>query len=144
MAIDLSQFLPYQLTNLATLLSTRFAQTYEQKYQLSIPQWRIIANLAQYGQSTGKGLCVQANMDKSTVSRAIKKLSERQLIVASSNEKDKRASYWQLSEQGAALYQRIVPEALEWEQALLSVLNNDEYTQLIVTIEKLTKQLQRA
>ncbi|MEJ2911533.1 MarR family winged helix-turn-helix transcriptional regulator [Pseudoalteromonas sp. C12FD-1] len=90
MEIDLNEFLPYQLNQLATKISNDFASVYQQKYNLTISQWRIVANLAQFGQSNARELCSLANMDKSTVSRAIKALIDQGYLVTQLSEQDKR------------------------------------------------------
>ena len=142
MKIDLTRFLPYQLTHLATLVSNDFASVYKKEFDLTIPQWRIIANLAQSGQSTAKQLCTQADMDKSTVSRAVKTLIDEGLIYSELNKHDKRAAFLMLSDKGEALYEKITPQALQWEQVLLSCLSNDEQHQLIAIFDKLKNKLQ--
>ncbi|CAM3753634.1 MULTISPECIES: MarR family winged helix-turn-helix transcriptional regulator [Pseudoalteromonas] len=141
MALDLDTFLPYRLANLANQMSEEFAPVYQQQSDLTIPQWRILFNLAQFGQSNAKALCVQAAMDKSTVSRAIKALIDKQLVVSLVNPNDKRASLLQLSEQGRLLYQKLAPDALAWEQELLTVLNKAEYQALLSCLDKLTSKL---
>lgn len=143
MKINLDTFLPYQLNNLATLVSNDFATLYQQQFGLNIPQWRVLANLAQFGQSTAKDLCRQANMDKSTVSRALKALLERQLISSEINPQDKRAALLMLNEQGQQLYADIAKQALAWEQQLLSALSRDEYSTLMRCFDKLTVKLQQ-
>ena len=85
MKLNLETFLPYQLTNIATRVSNDFAQVYQDKYDLNIPQWRVLSNLAQYGQSNAKDLCIQASMDKSTVSRAVKALVNKDLVCSKLN-----------------------------------------------------------
>ena len=142
MKIDLTTFLPYQLTHLATLVSNDFSSIYKKEFDLTIPQWRIIANLAQSGQSTAKQLCTQADMDKSTVSRAVKTLIDEGLIYSELNKHDKRAAFLMLSDKGMALFEKITPQALQWEQALLSCLSDDEQRQLIAIFEKLKNKLQ--
>jgi len=143
MKINLDTFLPYQLTNIATLVSNDFAKVYKREFGLNIPQWRILANLAQYGQSTAKQLCTQADMDKSTVSRAVKALIEKQLISSKTNQQDKRVALLMLNEQGKQLYADIATQALEWEQQLLSELSCDEYLTLMRCFDKLTIKLQQ-
>ena len=54
--LDLKQFLPYSLTNIAMQMSAQFSELYQQQFDLTVPQWRIIANLAQYGERTAKEL----------------------------------------------------------------------------------------
>ncbi|MBH0021285.1 MarR family transcriptional regulator [Pseudoalteromonas sp. SWXJ133] len=141
MKIDLATFLPYQLTNVATRVSNDFAEVYQTKYGLNIPQWRILANLAQYGQSNAKDLCTQANMDKSTVSRAIKVLIDKGLMRSELNEQDKRVALLALSQAGQSLYEQIAPDALNWEKQLLSTLTNDEHEVLVSIFEKLNNTL---
>ncbi|GAA78304.1 MarR family winged helix-turn-helix transcriptional regulator [Pseudoalteromonas sp. BSi20495] len=141
MKIDLATFLPYQLTNIATRVSNDFAEVYQTKYGLNIPQWRILANLAQYGQSNAKDLCTQANMDKSTVSRAVKVLIDKGLVKSELNAQDKRAALLVLSKAGQSLYENIAPDALNWEKQLLSTLTNEEYGVLVSIFEKLNNKL---
>ncbi len=142
MKINLDTFLPYQLTNIATLVSNDFAKVYKREFGLNIPQWRILANLAQYGQSTAKQLCTQADMDKSTVSRAVKALITKGFICSKVNEQDKRAAFLMLSDEGEVLYKKITPEALAWEAQLLNTLSDDERQQMMSIFDKLKHQLQ--
>lgn len=142
MKINLDTFLPYQLTNIATLVSNDFAKVYKREFGLNIPQWRILANLAQYGQSTAKQLCTQADMDKSTVSRAVKALITKGFICSKVNEQDKRAAFLMLSDEGETLYKKITPEALAWEAQLLNTLSDDERQQMMSIFDKLKHQLQ--
>lgn len=141
MALDLETFLPYRLANLASKMSEEFAPVYQQQSDLTIPQWRILFNLAQFGQSNAKALCEQAAMDKSTVSRAIKALIEKHYVVSLVDQDDKRASLLELSEQGRLLYQKLAPAALAWEQQLLTVIDKSEYQILLKCLDKLTEKL---
>ncbi|ASM52130.1 hypothetical protein PESP_b0592 [Pseudoalteromonas espejiana DSM 9414] len=141
MSKDLNEFLPYQLNQLATKISDDFALVYQQKYDLTIAQWRVIANLAQFGQNSAKDLCSLANMDKSTVSRAVKVLVNKNLVYSKLNENDKRAALLVLSEQGESLHSRIAIEANNWEKQLLNELSDNEYQVLNTVIEKLNSKL---
>ena len=100
--LDLQKFLPYSLTNIAVQMSEQFSELYQQ-FDLTVPQWRVIANLAQYGQCSAKALCDMAQMDKSTVSRAVKSLLARELLTAKPDPIDKRANLLMLSKKGVCL-----------------------------------------
>ncbi|XQF91355.1 MarR family winged helix-turn-helix transcriptional regulator (plasmid) [Pseudoalteromonas espejiana] len=137
MNIDLNEFLPYQLNQLATKISDDFARVYQQKYDLTIAQWRVIANLAQFGQNSAKDLCSLANMDKSTVSRAIKALFDKGYLVTQLSEQDKRATNVMLNQQGKELYQRIAQDAYVWEKQLAANFSKHEQQQLLSLLTKL-------
>ncbi|KPH93794.1 MarR family transcriptional regulator [Pseudoalteromonas porphyrae] len=141
MALDLETFLPYRLANIASKMSEEFACVYQQQSNLTIPQWRILFNLAQLGQSHAKELCMQASMDKSTVSRAIKALIDKQYIISILNPEDKRASLLELTSDGHELYKQLAPDALAWEQQLLVVLDEQEYQVLQQCLDKLSIKL---
>ena len=137
MEIDLNEFLPYQLNQLATKISDDFASVYQQKYNLTISQWRIVANLAQFGQSNARELCSLANMDKSTVSRAIKALIDQGYLVTQLSEQDKRATDVMLNQRGKELYQCIAQDAHIWERQLAANFSKDEQEQLLSLLIKL-------
>ena len=137
MEIDLEQFLPYQLNQMANLISDDFARVYQQKYNLTIPQWRVLANLAQYGKSNAKDLCTQANMDKSTVSRAIKSLLQRGYVEAQLNQQDKRVTQVMLNEPGNAIYKLIARDAQNWEGQLAEKFSKQQQVQLLNLLKEL-------
>ncbi|WP_105173379.1 MarR family winged helix-turn-helix transcriptional regulator [Pseudoalteromonas sp. T1lg122] len=141
--LDLQQFLPYSLTNIAMQMSEQFSELYQQQFNLTVPQWRVIANLAQYGECSAKELCDMAQMDKSTVSRAVKSLLSRELIVAKANPTDKRASLLSLSAGGIALHEQIVPLANEWQARLVSGLDSQALQQFMHTLSTLSEQLNK-
>ena len=141
MEIDLEQFLPYQLNQMANLISDDFARVYQQKYNLTIPQWRVLANLAQYGKSNAKDLCTQANMDKSTVSRAIKSLLQRGYVEAQLNQQDKRVTQVMLNEQGNAIYKLIARDAQNWEAQLAEKFSKQQQVQLLNLLKELKEAL---
>ncbi len=141
---DLQQFLPYSLTNIAMQMSAQFSEHYKQQFDLTVPQWRVIANLARYGQCSAKELCDLAQMDKSTVSRAVKSLLMRDLLTARANPIDKRASLLALSAQGISLHEQIIPNALAWQSKLISEIDSHEFQQFIDTLSKLSSYLNKS
>ena len=39
--LDLQQFLPYSLTNIAMQMSEQFSELYQKQFDLTVPQWRV-------------------------------------------------------------------------------------------------------
>ncbi len=135
--IQLNKFLPYRLAKCANHISEAFSVVYTKEFGLTIPQWRILVNLAEYGTVNAKYLGQLAAMDKSTVSRAVLSLQDAGYVIKQADEKDKRAYNLFLSPAGSNLYLKIVPKALAWEENILKGLNENEKSQLFNLLDKL-------
>ncbi|MEK0160263.1 MarR family transcriptional regulator [Pseudoalteromonas piscicida] len=138
--LNINDFLPYQLVSLSTKVSNDFAHVYEQKGELTQPQWRVLSHAIQQEGITAKHICELASMDKSTVSRAIKQLQDRELIEMLVSPSDKRAKTIAVTEQGRVLYQTLTPLALAWEAELLSCFSDEQKERFV----QLLKLLQSA
>ncbi|HEV7986046.1 MAG TPA: MarR family winged helix-turn-helix transcriptional regulator, partial [Steroidobacteraceae bacterium] len=68
-ALRLQDYLPYRLSVAANAVSRVIARAYERQFGLKIPQWRLIAVLADEGPLTQQALCGRTVMDKVTVMR---------------------------------------------------------------------------
>lgn len=132
----LHHFIPYRLANLADTVSTACSKIYRDAFGLSIPEWRILARLAEQDGLNSKLIGHITFMDKSKVSRAVKQLEEKGLLVRSTQQ-DKRVCQLSLTKKGQELYSQLVPIALEWESELLSSLSITEYRDLLRILEKL-------
>ena len=64
--LKLEQFLPYRLSVASNTLSQAIAQDYEQRYALSMTEWRVMAVLARYdGEGFGaREVAERTAMDK--------------------------------------------------------------------------------
>ena len=135
--LRLRRFLPYRCNNLAEKISVSLSRIYVDEFGVSIPQWRILATLAEEGELQAKRIGELTNMDKVRVSRAVSALLEDGLLVRRACSADQRASLLRLSARGRRLYQRIVPEALAWERSLVESLSPGERQTLFTLLDKL-------
>jgi len=78
--LRLQDYLPYRLSVAANAVSRLIARSYERQFGLKIPQWRLLAVLADEGPLTQQALCGRTIMDKVTVMRAARGLLRRRLI----------------------------------------------------------------
>ncbi|PMR74636.1 MarR family winged helix-turn-helix transcriptional regulator [Billgrantia endophytica] len=141
--LDLDQFLPYRLNSLADRISQALAQLYEERYQLNIAQWRVLAWLSHCDELTAKKVCTYTNMDKARVSRAIQALEERGLITRTPSPRDQRLHDLHLTAAGQAMLAELIPEAQAWEAELVATLTAGEYRDLLNVMRKLERQLER-
>jgi DNA-binding MarR family transcriptional regulator len=118
--IELERFLPYRLSVLANLTSSTIAVAYEQQFDLSIPEWRVIAVLSRYPGLSARDVAQKSRMDAVAVSRAVKRLLRAGRLQRTVDAADRRRSVLQVSRSGAAVYRQVAPLALRFEQDLLA------------------------
>jgi DNA-binding MarR family transcriptional regulator len=137
-SLHLTEFFPYQLTQLQAKVSDNVAEIYTGRFDLSRQEWRVLASLGNGELLSAKQIGEQTNLEKMPASRAITKMQTQGLLVKSTDKMDKRSSLLKLTDQGLSVYQQLIPMVLEREKELLSVLNIQEKDQLNKIIEKLT------
>ena len=116
--LQLDDFLPFRLSYTSNLVSERIARSYEALFGLKIPEWRLIAVIAEGRGTTQQDIGARTRMDKVTVSRAAVALFERGLITRAPNPADGRSHLLTLTPAGHTLYAQIAPKALELEAAI--------------------------
>lgn len=136
-SLHLSNFFPYQLTQLQAKVSDNIADIYTGRFELSRQEWRVLASLGNGELLSAKQIGEQTNLEKMPASRAIAKMQTQGLLIKNTDKADKRSSLLKLTAQGLATYQQLIPMVLAREQELLSVLNAEEKNQLTDIIEKL-------
>jgi DNA-binding MarR family transcriptional regulator len=140
-SVQLKQFLPYRMVHLAANISLALSKIYKQEFDITIPEWRVLAQLAQQNRLYAKDIGDLTSMDKSKVSRAVKALESKHCLIRQTDKKDNRAAYLSLTSQGNSLYQKIAPKALQWERELIGILEADEHRELMKMLDKLDKQV---
>jgi DNA-binding MarR family transcriptional regulator len=118
-ALRLDGYLPYRLSVASNAVSRLIARAYEDRFGLTIPQWRLIAVLAEDGPLTQQAIGARTVMDKVTVSRATQGLVKRRLVQRAPHDADGRSHHLALSKAGERLYGEVAPVALEYEARLL-------------------------
>jgi DNA-binding MarR family transcriptional regulator len=135
--LELERFLPYRLSILSNTISQAIAADYEQLYDLSMTEWRVMAVLARYELLSAREVAERTAMDKVAVSRALARLVEAGRVVRDTHDEDRRRSVLTLSEDGWAVHDAVAPLARSHERRLLDRLNDEEQRQLLVILEKL-------
>ena len=118
-ALRLDGYLPYRLSVASNAVSRLIARAYEDRFGLTIPQWRLIAVLGEGGALTQQEIGARTVMDKVTVSRATQGLVKRRLVQRAPHDADGRSHHLALSKAGERLYSEVAPVALEYEARLL-------------------------
>jgi DNA-binding MarR family transcriptional regulator len=133
----LERFLPYRLSYTANLVSDAIANVYQRSFGLAIPEWRVIAHVAESAGITQQQIGLRTRMDKVTVSRATRALSSRGLIARKPNPLDQRSRLLVLTARGRQLYRAVAPRALELERAVFDQFSAREIAGLRRTLARI-------
>lgn len=138
--LRLDDYLPYRLSVASNAVSGLIARAHQDRFDISIPQWRLICVLAENPGLTQAQIVLRTMMDKVTVSRAAQGLFARDLIGRTDHEADGRSHVLSLTAAGLTLYDEIAPLAQAYEAALVSGLSPEQ----VKLLKRLLLKLQGA
>ena len=136
--LNLDRFMPYRLSIVTNRVSSAIARHYSERFNLSIPEWRVIAVLGQTPGLSARQVAERTAMDKVQVSRAVASLLAARRLSKEAHVSDGRSAHLSLSVRGKAIYDEVVPLALDLETRFLSVLTPSERKALDRLLSKLS------
>lgn len=117
-AFDLDRFTPYRLSVAAQRTSDELARLYRARFGLSVPQWRVLAHLAQEGDVSVREIETRVALEKSKVSRAAARLEASGLVAKTVNDADRRLVRLSLTPKGQALMAELLPIAADYQAGI--------------------------
>ena len=135
--LTLDAFLPYRLSIASNRVSSAVATAYQALFALKIPEWRLIAVIAEGEAMTQQALGAATQMDKVTVSRAAIALVDRGLVKRAPNPDDQRSHLLSLSKAGQALYESVAPKALALEAGIFAGFSSEELAQFAAMLARI-------
>lgn len=138
--LRLDAYLPYRLSVASNAVSGLIARAYQDRFGLSVPQWRLICVLAEDGGLTQGQIVARTVMDKVTVSRAAQGLLKRHMVERTDHQADGRSHVLALSAEGGRMYADIAPLAMAYEAALIAGLTPED----VELLKRLLTRLQTA
>ena len=138
--LTLDEYVPYRLSVASNAVSRVISRAYASRFGLKIPEWRLVAVLADHGDLTQQELVARTEMDKVTVSRAVQGLVTRGLAAQHLDPRDGRLRRLRLTAEGVSLHAEIGPAALAMEAEVLAGLTADE----VETLKGLLRRMERA
>ena len=135
--LELESFLPYRLSVLANRVSAAIAADYAERFDLTIPEWRVMAALGRFPGLSAAEVASFTAMDKVAVSRAVARLIAAKRLLRGVAAEDRRRSVLRLSPAGERIYRQIVPLARRHESRLAAELSEPERRELDRLLDKL-------
>ena len=136
-ALKLDEFLPHRLNVCASLVSAALSAVYAERYQIGVPEWRVLVTLGQFGMMTAKAVGSHSHMHKTKVSRAVALLERRKLVARKANRDDLREAFLSLTPAGRDVYSELAPIAVGFVTQLMDTLDSDDCAALDRALKKL-------
>ena len=134
--------MPFRLNRLAAEVSAALSSEYQERYGLDIPEWRVLATLGFRNDAcSAQYIAHCTRTHKSTISRAVTALMNRQLVERVENEDDRREFRLRMTRKGNALYEQLIPRLLRKEQEILSCLSAQEQKDFARMLGKIEQSL---
>src|SRR5438105_1082717 len=136
--LDLFRFTPFRLNRLAAEVSMALSSEYQERYGLDIPEWRVLATLGFRNDAcSAQYISDCTRTHKSTISRAVTTLMQRQVVERVENAHDRREFRLRLTKKGKTLYEELIPRLLRKEREILSCLTPQERKELASLLGKI-------
>lgn len=139
--LELERFLPYRLSILSNTISHAIASDYQQRFDLGVTEWRVMAVLARFDGLSARQVAERTAMDKVAVSRALARLVEAGRVDRATHDDDKRRSVLSLTEAGWAIHDQVAPMARAREREVLARLDAEERAWLERILDRLMPPL---
>ena len=115
---DLGGITGFRISLLSNRLTLWAARAYGREFGVSVLEWRITASLGLLGRATASEIADLAVLDKSNVSRTVRRLLERGFVERSDHPDDSRKKVLSLTREGRAMHERVAKRSQERETLL--------------------------
>ncbi len=140
---SLSSFFPYQVRVFYLAVSQSVSDIYSSLYGLSVAEWRTMAVLGNHQPLTASDVVQRSSIDKVSVSRAIQALLKRGFLERQTDPDDRRRVNLQLTIEGQAAFDDLVPRVQALEQQLLGSLSEEEQQTLLALMQKVRNRAEQ-
>lgn len=142
--LDLTNHLPFRVAVVSNLLALNRDWKIRELSDLEPREMRVLINIGSYMPIKSADIAYQCRLDSYTVSRAVKKLSEKQLIEFQQDSANKNIKNLTLNDKGKELYRKL-STALDVRakevESVLSVEERDSFFDMLARIEQKSEQV---
>lgn len=131
-----TSWLSFRLAVLSNRLALRATRHLSETDGLLLTEWRVLALIGSEGPTTVSAIAARAAIDKSWISRSVRRLISRGLVRSESDGRDLRKTLVTLTRAGKIVYERGAAASAERNAAVLSALTPGER---VVLFELLTR-----
>jgi DNA-binding MarR family transcriptional regulator len=143
--LHIDQFLTFHVVRLANAAKTNVTRRYLIDFDLSVPEWRLLALAMRFAPLRFSEMVARSNMDKGQVSRTLQTMTKRGFISARTvGTKSRRARETislpvivSVTPKGRKLYEQVLPVAQRNQARLLHLMSPSERKVLYTVLTRL-------
>lgn len=144
-SLTIDEFLTFRLTRLSNALRTNLTRRYLEEFDLSIPEWRLLALITRFSPVRFSELTARSSMDKGQVSRTLQVMTKRGLakmkVIKQRGARSAAALaapvIVSIAPKGKALYKQVLPVARQRQAEVLHQLSEADRLSLYTILDKL-------
>ena len=136
---ELTDFLPYLLTQAADTLGLAFQRHYKARYGLLRTEWRVLFHLGCYGAMTATEVGRRARLHKTKVSRAVAALGAKRYLRREDVETDRRQQLLSLTPAGERVFRDLNAAARRFDDEIALSLSTAELAVLRKCLRRLAE-----
>lgn len=137
-AIDFDRYVPTIVSKLSVKLRASAKIYFQEKYGITLLDWRIISFLAAEGPSSAYDIWTLGSLEKAAVSRALRGLTDRRIVTTRDDRSSaRRRSVVSLTKAGRKLHDLTFDEIVVQHQRLLGDLTRDQIEAFVWTAQHL-------
>ena len=133
----LQGFLTFRLARLNQALNNQVADVLARHAHIGLSEWRVLSVIATGAAKTARDVTNLTGLDPAMISRALKQLEDRALVLSQRDTADRRSRLLSLTAEGAQLYETVIPIMRKRQEALLGSLSQEERNLAFGIIDKL-------
>jgi len=134
--------LPYRILLLAKLLDRATARQLRDQDDLTLAEWRVLANLETLGEASSARIAAAAAADRAEVSRAVASLKQAGLIVRRPDSGNRKRLLLRLTEKGRQVHRAVRAKRVAYFEHLLADLGEEERSRLDAALLKIARRVE--
>lgn len=143
--LNVEDFLTFRITRLSNALRTNLTKRYLEEFELSLPEWRLLALVARFAPMRFSEVTTRSSMDKGQVSRTLRVMAKRGLTkMKTIRPRGSRSAealaapvLVSITARGRSLYRAVLPVARRRQAEMLMTLSKSDRVALYDTLGKL-------
>lgn len=124
-------------------LQSKFSNFFQRQYEIGVVEWKMLTTLAREPNVTMSQITEEIGIDKAAVSRALSKLAEKRLIIATTACTNARSKLWQLTPAGTALHDVIFKANMKNIQEILKGIPRESLAVMSEVMETIEHNIQQ-